>query len=194
MANRSYLFSSDSVTHTGIRRDCKPIGIAEWGYDIPLVFKILLSGNPATCRSLLFAHTHDIALVGDFAQGVRNFERFLKRIDVPAARPMIEEARRFLNKPENQRRYFLLECGEIFCMDEKPHHEQNSALLQEIQALAPRIDDAIRSVKPPRTGLFAKLLQRKRPVSSSDSDLTEAVRVLGFGNWSNHLYFGFADA
>jgi hypothetical protein len=192
MANRSYLYSSDAVVRTNISRDRKPIGIAEWSYGIPLVFKILLSGNPTACRSLLFDYEGEIALSGDFAQGVRNLEKFLSRIRHRAAQRMLAEARSFLHRAENQKQYFLLECGEIFAMNDAPLHEQNVGLIEEIKALDPRTDDAIRSLMPP-SSWFKNLFGAKRGAPSPPPDPHESVRVLGFGNWSNHLYSDFSD-
>ena len=34
--------------------DERAVGIAEFGYDIPIVFKLLLSGNPRLCVSMIF--------------------------------------------------------------------------------------------------------------------------------------------
>ncbi|WP_444546268.1 DUF7822 domain-containing protein [Aeromonas hydrophila] len=31
----------------------KLIGVSEWNYDIPIIFNLLLSGNPKTCPSSL---------------------------------------------------------------------------------------------------------------------------------------------
>ncbi|MGP9556777.1 DUF7822 domain-containing protein [Psychrobacter sp. AOP7-A1-24] len=89
-------------------------GISEYNYDIPIVFKVLLSGNPQACLSLIWDNPEKIALIGDYASGVQNLEAFLAAITLPAAQAPITEALEFLRMPENQNQYFILECGEIF--------------------------------------------------------------------------------
>ncbi len=52
MANRAYLYSTSFLpgAETEFRRI---VGLSEWSYDIPLAFKLLLTGNPHRCTSLI---------------------------------------------------------------------------------------------------------------------------------------------
>jgi hypothetical protein len=70
MANRSYLYSTNYLPGSAATGSRRVVGIAEFGNDIPIVFKLLLSGNPRTCVSLIFEGTDEIALVGDYQLGV----------------------------------------------------------------------------------------------------------------------------
>lgn len=78
MANRSYLYSTNVIPGSIDKVDDRTmIGIAEWDYEIPIVCKLLLSGNPKTCSSSLWANPEEIALIGDYATGVKKLEEFL---------------------------------------------------------------------------------------------------------------------
>ena len=75
---------------------------------------------------------------------------------------MRSEARAFLTDPNNQRRYFVLECGEIYGMEDEPPGEQNTRLVEEIASLA-----TVNTIPWP----------------------TRSIDALGLGNWSNVLYY-----
>jgi hypothetical protein len=202
MANRSYLYSTNVLPGPDAKANGrKLVGIAEWNYDIPIVFKLLLSGNPQTCLSSIWDNQEQIALVGDYAPGVKSLEDFLSRIAFSPASPLIAEALDFLSKPENRNPYFILECGEIFDMGETPLPEQNLALLAEIKNLQPEIAKALQSLpsppveEPPESpGFFAKLFGGNPEPRKQEHDPMKSIYALGLGNWSNVLYFDFSDA
>ena len=201
MANRSYLYSTNVIPGPEAKANGrKLLGISEWNYDIPIVFKLLLSGNPKTCLSSIWDNTEEIALIGDYTSGVKNLERFLSRIEIPSAQTLITEAIEFLNKPENQNQYFVLECGEIFDMGDTPLLEQNLELLEQVQNLHPKIDEALQSLlpqaveSPKPVGFFSKLFGRAPELQRPEPDPMKPIYALGLGNWSNILYFDFTNA
>jgi len=201
MANRSYLYSTNVIPGPNIKASGrKIIGIAEWNYDIPIVFKLLLSGTPTICLSSIWDNPEKIALIGDYITGVRNLEEFLSKIKLFPAQALIAEALDFLKKPENQNKYFILECGEIFQMNNATLQEQNIELLSQIKNIKPEIDAALKSLQPPKevtpksVGFFAKLFNRSHESEKSTHDPMPSIRALGLGNWSNILYFDFSDA
>ena len=56
MANRSYIYTVDSVPTK--KKQPKPIrSLSEFGWDIPLVHKILASENPRLCQSVIWGST-----------------------------------------------------------------------------------------------------------------------------------------
>lgn len=200
MANRSYLYSTNIIPGPSAKANGgKLIGISEWNYDIPIVFKLLLSGNPKTCPSSIWDNPEEIALIGDYASGVKNLEGFLSQIELPAAQDLIAEAIEFLNKPENQNQYFVLECGEIFDMGETPLLEQNLALLEQVNNLQHEVEQALQSLLPPPVvppkpvGFFSKLFGRVSEPPSPAHDLMKPIYGLGLGNWSNISYFDFTN-
>jgi hypothetical protein len=201
VANRSYLYSTNVIPRPNAKvNGRKLLGISEWNYDIPIVFKILLSGNPKTCPSSIWDNPEEIALIGDYTSGVKNLEGFLSKVVLPSAQTLITEAIEFLNNPENQNQYFVLECGEIFDMGDTPLLEQNLELLEQVQNLQPEIDEALQSLLPPAVelpkpvGFFSKLFGRTPEPQRSEPDLIKSIYVLGLGNWSNILYFDFTNA
>jgi len=200
MANRSYLYSTNIVPGPNAKANGrKLIGISEWNYDIPIVFKLLLSGDPKTCLSSIWDNPEEIALIGDYASGVKNLEDFLSKITNPSTQSLIAEAMDFLNKPENKNQYFILECGEIFDMNNTSISEQNLELLEQIKNLQPEINEALQSLLPSptkpveSTGFFVKLFGKTPKSPQQKYDPMKSIYALGLGNWSNILYFDFPE-
>ena len=104
----------------------------------------------------------EIAIAGDYDEGVSRLLRYLDRIEHPRITELRDRTRKFLTVAENKRRYFILECGEIFEMEDAPLAEQTNQLLSEILELNS---------------------------TSSDSFAGLDIETLGLGNWSNELYF-----
>jgi hypothetical protein len=195
MANRSYLYSSNLLPSLEMKEaDRQMNGISEWRYDIPIVYKILLSGNPRKCRSSIWDVPEEIAIVGDYDHGLDRLLHFLDRISLPEIVPLKEEARRFLTDEANRNRHFVLECGEIFEMKAEPLPEQNDRLLAEIRNIEPGIESALAALSANQPsnaksgGIVARLLGRKSSLPEKKAS-ADAVESLGLGNWSNVLYF-----
>ncbi|MBF2719804.1 hypothetical protein IP510_07915 [Psychrobacter sp. NG254] len=206
MANRSYLYSTNIIPKPNQNESSRVLtGISEYNYDIPIVFKILLSGNPQACTSVIWDSPEKIALIGDYASGVQNLEVFLAKIVLPEAQVPIAEALEFLKDPKNQSQYFILECGEIFEMSETPVEVQNLSLLNQVQNLQPEIAAAYQSLlspapvvseQPKPIGFLAKLFGRRStpPKALSANNPEQAIYDLGLGLWSNILYFDFSES
>ncbi len=183
MANRSYLYSTDHLPESS-EWETKPAlrGISEWNYDIPLVFKLLLTGNPFTVKSSIWDSPEKIAIAGDFQQGFDTLNEYLSELPEAAA-PLVSEARAFLCDSANRRKYFILECTEIYTLLDDAPAELNLELLQEIEVLG-----SIAGVLPiPDV-----------PEASTGDEITTADPLqpyydLGLGNWSNVLYFQFEN-
>jgi hypothetical protein len=51
----SFLQAADVPPSPGLNsRDAHFVGIAEWSYDVPVAFKLLLTGDPGKTRSLIW--------------------------------------------------------------------------------------------------------------------------------------------
>ncbi len=169
------------------------MGIAEFGYDIPIVFKLLISGNPRPCRSLIFEEADEIAVIGDYDLGVARLMQFLGRVPHPAMAHLKEEAREFLETKENKNPYFVLEAGEVFYMVAESLAHENQKLLAELVDLEPKMAKAIAEIKervweethPP--GFLARLFGARIPTRREDSN--DLVYQLGLGGWTNVLFF-----
>jgi len=181
MANRSYLYASNEVPtadRTPAERDM--IGIAEWNYDIPIAFKLLLSGNPQPCNSSIWKCPEQIAIAGDYEAGFERLSDFLNRISNVDARPLASEADAFLRSEKNRRRFFVLECGEIFEMHDQPLLEQNEALIHSILNL---------EAEEKTTREKVSVSMPAGPSSRHGKRVVRPIDRLGLGNWSNTLYF-----
>jgi hypothetical protein len=194
MANRSYLYSTNFIPgQETADLERRIAGISEWGWAIPIAFKLLLSGNPRKCRSLIFDVPEEIALVGDYVEGMANLLRFLDRVPHPHVEALRDEAQAFLSAEGNRNDYFVLECGELFEMDDKQLREQADMLLAEIDDLAPQMERAIAEIPdreaeelhPP--GVLARLFGAQTPVRRDNS--ADLVFALGLGCWTNTLFF-----
>ncbi len=182
MANRSYLFATDLLPAPGVKPvEGRMTGISEWNYDIPTAFRLLLTGNPRKATSSIWEVPEQLAIIGDYSLGVERLLSELSNYSEAEATALHDEARAFLTDPANQRRFFVLECGEIFEMDDEPLEEQNDQLLHEIEALntAPSPQAQI----PTRVGLLGRLLGRNAGTQRVDWN------AYGLGNWSNVLYY-----
>ena len=200
MANRSYLYTTNVIPGPDAKAQGRRlIGVSEFRYDIPIVFKLLVSGGTRPCLSSIWNNQEEIALLGDRASGVEKLAAFLSRVADPAAQPLVAEALEFLGRPENQNPYFVLECGEIFDMEDRAVFDQNMELLDQIKrGLQPEVEEALQSLRPPPEeprppvgGWWARLLGRGPQPGKPPYDPLPALHALGLGNWSNHLYFSF---
>jgi len=189
MANLSYLYATDILPRSpGWTNNTSLHGISEYRYGIPLVFKILLSGNPVACRSSIWESPEPIAIAGDYSIGRANLHKYLKRVADPVAAPVVEEALQYLNAPTHIRRHLILECGEIFDLTEGSLTAKNNALLSEVQGIGKRIDSLpIPSATAVRSGFFSKLFKHKAP------DPLLPYYKIGLGFWSETIYFPFGE-
>jgi len=136
MANRSMLFAVTSLPTQGKRPD-KILALGEFGWDIPIIFQLLVSAAPRACPSIVWEHEELIAIAGDLPGGLERLKSIRAGIadDAPSAAD-IDEAIDYLGKPHlSEYSHFLIEPGEIFDLSSDPFSEQTDALLGEINAL-----------------------------------------------------------
>ncbi|QEI07502.1 hypothetical protein FXN63_17900 [Pigmentiphaga aceris] len=184
MANRSYLYSTNVVPdHHAAPAERKRIGISEWAWDTPLVYRLLLSGNPRTCPSTIWNLPEEIAIVGDYAQGVEKLRAFLSRITLPDAQPMIAEALAFLDDTDNQQTWLVLESGELYDMEDDDMAQLNARMLASIEQVDQDAEAMLTALQPGYRG----------GPDSAHQTSEEALAELGLDNWSNVLYFDLTD-
>jgi hypothetical protein len=99
---------------------------------VPFAFKVLLSGEPTAIKRSEGGPRTSFNLVGDRRSGVERLAAFLHRIDLPEAQPVIHHTLSFLNRPEHQSPFFVLDPVEIFDLTEEPHKKQVQQLIDEI--------------------------------------------------------------
>ena len=195
MANRSYLYTTNHLPESPEWEKTMDLhSISEWNYDIPVAFKLLLAGNPIAVKSSIWESPEKIAIAGDFRAGLAALYEYLARLP-HQAETLVIETKAFLSKASNERKYFILECGEIFDMEEGTPEVKNLELIEEIKLLS----NGIQSIPVPKPavhdgtkgGSFDKLSGRKR--KSPKSDPLKPFYGLGLSNWSNILYFQFGE-
>lgn len=181
MANRSYLYSSNRVP--GPVKDgyeeLELASLAEFPYDIPVAYRLLMSANPRVCHSVIWDSEEPIALAAEYDAGLARLAGFLAQIDLPQAQPLIQETLDFLGDPDNKQAFFVLEAGELFAMGEDGLAQQNLALLAELKDAELHAAQALASL---------------REVSGQGEEaLAAELRMMGLGSWSNTLYYDAQD-
>jgi hypothetical protein len=141
MANCSYLFLSDIEP---VRRDATEVypmrHISSARHDIPFAFKVLLLGNPKAIHSPRGGARKTFNLIGSRQLGLGQLAAFLNRIHVPQAQQVIDHTLSFLNKPEHESTFFVLDPVEVFDLTQESHTRQVHKLIDEINNIASTYD------------------------------------------------------
>ncbi|GGX72512.1 DUF7822 domain-containing protein [Saccharospirillum salsuginis] len=184
MANRAYLYSTKHTPGTPLAKDVSRrfVGLSEWPYDIPLTYGLLLSGNPRTCRSMIWDAPEDISIMADYDAGVERLKAFMRDIDVPAAHPLFEETVSFLDRAENRNPYLFMEPLEVYELMEGEPPVLNRGLCEALNNLDDRAAETVE-----------RLHQMQRDPDVPDDDVLATVYDLGFGAWSNILYWDLSE-
>lgn len=183
MSNRVCLFSTNFIPGTDVDKR-RVVGLSEWGNDLPLGFKILVSANPNRCSSLIFEDSKSGAVIGDFEAGVARFLEFLARVPHPAVPALADEARNFLSAPQNKNRYILLEPEEYFWLGNDEPVKQMDHLLADLANLQPSIEKAIDELK---VRMHEEATGARPLIRRGNSN--DMVFALGLGGWDNTLYY-----
>lgn len=200
MADRSYLYSSNCIPRVDADQSKRKIyGIAEYSYDIPYIYKLLLAGNTKTCRSAIWNQQDDIALIGDFDQGLTYLRTFLSQLRSPIAERFVVETKTFFANQKLHQPYFLLECGEIFQLNSSDFAGQNRALRDEILEaptlilrVAKELNDKLNTPLPKPS--FMKRILGKVPTEREILNTqSQPIYEVGLGGWSEILYFDFIN-
>ena len=168
MANRSYLYSLDVFPNY-----LKPraIGLSESEYNIPLIYRILVSSAPQATESILFSGQGKIAITADYDGGVRKLEEFFSKLP-QEYKAKADNVIKFLKDYKNRQLYIHLECAEIFEMEAESDDElekKNAELVEEIKNIDEEIKKALKRIH-------------------YDGD-TFDVREIEAEYWTNTLYF-----
>jgi hypothetical protein len=178
MANRAYLYSC--AVDPAVDADTPLRGIAEFAYDIPMIFRLLLSEQTRKIPSRIWEDR--IALVGTWDGAV---ERTLAVLDLVAAGEVHERAAfehelaavRTALAPERRGQFLVLEVVEILALDEDPERE---------------LDDLIR-LQPAIAELAQRAIDGLEDEWLANLRASWAEQLCG-GNWSEVLYFNFGTA
>lgn len=155
MTNRTMLFAAAGVPEADIPNPAN-LGLAEFAYDVPLVFKALASAGPRACRSLLFEGEGPLAIAVDAAaalDGLRRLRSALSPDD--GAAEGLDTTIAFLSKPHLAKYpIILLEPYEILVLNHDPPELGLQILLAELEAMdqAALIAQAKRPAEPGQWG------------------------------------------
>ncbi|RBL84741.1 hypothetical protein DDE05_21990 [Streptomyces cavourensis] len=94
MANRSYLYSLSNRPTSYADRPETISGLSEWAYDVPFIYRLLMSGDPQLCASLVSdgldddepdSRTRLYAISSPFEPGFERVKRFAEILRVAVA-------------------------------------------------------------------------------------------------------------
>ncbi len=145
MANRSYLYSISNRPESYEDRPETISGLSEWPYAVPFSYRVLTSGDPRLCASLVSDGFEDdpadrktklYAISGDFDTGHARLTTFCAALRVAGAgaaelQHAIDETLTFLDAHRD--RYLLLETIELDTMVESAEDALRAAVEQEIE-------------------------------------------------------------
>ena len=196
MANRSYIYI--------LKKGAKPIEVSEANYDIPLVFKILVSEKTQMVKSKLFEHEDTIALQGNFNGGIEKLSLFLDTIsskqfvNKEAIRDKIKKTKEFFEALEGE--YFYLDASEVLEMNGEDLFFENKKLFEQINNIDKEIEELFKQIeekhklyyeiqnKLPYKGLFAKGKNEKANLELKEL-ISEIDYLLFMDYWGGPLYY-----
>lgn len=212
MANRSYLYSLSNRPTSYADRPETISGLSEWPYAVPFSYRVLMSGEPRLCSSLVSDGFEDDpperktqlhAISGDFDAGFARLTKLCAAVraisgDAPELRASLDETERFL--AEHSDRFLLLETIEIDCMSESGEDELRASVEREIELCrqAGAAVDALPAEATEAGAWLAKAITQKSEapfyglVLDDDFDNTRDGRTshpLGVSWWTTVLYF-----
>ncbi len=184
MANRAYLYAQKGE---------ELLGIAEYNYDIPIAFKILLSAKTKRVRSKILKYPFKIALRGDFEKGVERLYAFLdelknkKYFEEEELENEINATKAFLEKKEGCK-YFQLEATEIYEMDSIFWQWNNwkmkkriSKINKEIAEFYVQLDELKRE--------YDKLCNKGADSEQLSKIKEDMIGKIGIREWSEYLFY-----
>ncbi|MFZ2206671.1 MAG: hypothetical protein WA061_05795 [Microgenomates group bacterium] len=129
MANRAYLYSTNSIPTKENEGKWTVKGLNENAKYPPYSFMLLASGDTKVCDSVIWNTKNGV--VGTYKKGVEQLKKFLsylkKEIKDNAKEfdSYCEKTLAFLEDKNNQQEYILLEAQEIFDLNTYVNHAKN---------------------------------------------------------------------
>ena len=215
MANRSYLYSLSNQPTAYADRPETISGLSEWAYCIPFSYRVLKSGNPTICSSLIsdgFAAEEDgdgektrlYAISSDFDTGFARLKKFFAVLsvaitDAPYLAGEIKDALAFLEAHRDG--YLLLETIELDVMTESEEGKLRACVEAEINecrragaavdALPENVEEAVELVKKAALQPSDSVLDALFGLQLNESyDHARFDYPMGVSEWSDILYFG----
>lgn len=150
MANRSYLYTVNFNQNKRFKKTKDAVfGLSESEYNIPLVYKILVSPEVEMCKSLIWDNEQQIALTGNIEKGKIKLFDFLTSLqskrffDAQLLNEKIDNAKIALSKTQH---YGLLEAGEIYDMENENISCQNIQLYNSLKNIDNEINQFYKDI------------------------------------------------
>jgi len=146
MANRVYLYSVN-------RSYMKIRDLSESPSEISLFYKILLGMKTQIDDSRLWYSEGFKAITGDCRAGLKRYDKFLEYLKTLSWTDndllnqfKLDTDNFFEEHPKSKSVSFLLECGEIFILDDyESPNEQNAKLAEEIRGISKDIEQLLKT-------------------------------------------------
>ncbi len=184
MANRAYLYAQKGE---------ELLGIAEYNYDIPIAFRLLLSAKTKRVRSRILKSPFKIALQGDFEKGVERLYAFLdelknkKYFEEDELEKEINATKAFLEKKEGCK-YFQLEATEIYEMDSIFWQWNNWKMKKRISKINKEIADFYEQLDELKRE-YDKLCNKGEDSEQLNKIKEDMIRRIGIREWSENLFY-----
>ncbi|GKX58592.1 DUF7822 domain-containing protein [Leminorella grimontii] len=214
MANRSYLYSLSNRPTSYADRPETISGLSEWGYCVPLSFRILMSGDPMLCPSLVSdgfdeepedKKTKLYAISSDFETGFLRLKKFFTILNAavgdkaPYLSEEIDDALAFLEAHRDS--HLLLETIELDMMTAADESALKQSVNDElsrcfftgiaVDALSDNIDEAVEQLRHAgEVSAGLELVPLSMLNLNADYDRSDDGCPAGVGYWSEHLFFG----
>lgn len=214
MANRAYLYSLSNRPTSYADRPETLSGLSEWAYAIPFSYRVLMSGDPRLCASLISdgfdgeppnRKTKLHAISGEFEAGFARLKRFISVVrplvasSSPALVAGMDETLTFLESHRD--RYLLLETVELDTMANDAEAGLRACVEREI-AECVRVGAAIDALPAGTAEAGARLANAARSRTGPPLDAFHGLRLdddfdnvrggieypLGL-EWNDVLYF-----
>lgn len=213
MANRAYLYSLSNRPTSYADRPETISGLSEWAYAVPFTYRVLMSGEPQLCASLVSdgfdgepanQKTKLHAISGDFEAGFARLKRFISVVrplaaSSPTLTAGLDETLAFLEAHRD--RYLLLETIELETMTTEGEAELRTCVEREI-ADCVRAGAAIDALPADTAAAGASLVNATRSRTGPPLEAFHGLRLdedfdnVRGGNenplgleWSDVLYF-----
>lgn len=189
MANRAYLYSLSNRPSSYADRPETISGLSEWAYAVPFSYRVLMSGDPRLCASLVSdgfdgesanGKTKLHAISGDFKAGFARLKRFISIVRPLAAATSsalvasLDDTLAFLESHRDH--YLLLETIELDTMTCAREAELRACVEREI-AECVRAGAAIDALPADAMDAGACLANAARSQASPPLDAFHGLRL-----------------
>lgn len=195
MANRSYLYATDLIpSHANAGAPRRIVGLSECKYAVPALYGVLMCGSTELCLSNIWQFrteeggpSQPLALAAPMQEGLENLRFIRRRVVRTAAVTVLDEAISFLERPENQLLFLLLELAEYFSMFDEADEPRGK--------LHEKVAFAYRTFRGDSAESFLEVAQDLNSIPDGESSEGFARAViaardrLGYCTWSNILYY-----